>query len=127
MKLKVRPLHPQDAAKVLINFFGSLALAAASEEAVGSRECVCAEYKLIFLPSTKWASLPVKFSAHGPDSSNLFVHKTSGEWESHCGDPAGDFGAVCVMTRVCSTIPSKEEGENTVEEGRATKQKRGEK
>ncbi len=83
----VRPLHPQDATKIFINFFGSVALAAASEKAVGSRERVCPEYKLILLSSTKRAGLPVKFSAHGPDSSNLFVHKTSGERESNFGDP----------------------------------------
>jgi hypothetical protein len=73
-------LHPEYAAEVFADFFGSLTLAAASEKPIGGRECVGAEYKLILLPSAKGASLSVKFSADGTDSANLFVHKTSGDW-----------------------------------------------
>ena len=73
-------LHPEYAAEVFADFFGSLTLAAASEKPIGGRECVGAEYKLILLPSAKGASLSVKFSADGSDSANLFVHNASSDW-----------------------------------------------
>ena len=80
-------LHPQNAAEVFVNVLGSLALAATNEKAVGRMERVGSKHKLILLTSAKRARFPVKFSAHGSDSSNLFVHKTSGERESNFGDP----------------------------------------
>jgi len=83
-------LHPQDAAEVFINFFGSLALAAASEEAIRRRERVGSKHQLILPSSAKGTGLPVKFSAHRSDPSNLFVHKTSGEMGRNCDAVAAD-------------------------------------
>ncbi len=57
-------LHPQDAAKVFVNLFGSLTLAAASEETVGRRERMGSKHELILLSPAKRACLPVKFSAY---------------------------------------------------------------
>ena len=89
-QVNVGGLHPQDAAEVFVDFFGSLTLTAASEKAIGRRECVGAKDQLVLLSSAKGASLPVKFSTHGSDSSDLFVHKTSGEIERNgAAVPAG--------------------------------------
>jgi len=89
-QVNVGGLHPQDAAEVFVDFFGSLTLTAASEKAIGRRECVGAKDQLVLLSSAKGTRLPVKFSTHGSDSSNLFVHKTSGEIERNgAAVPAG--------------------------------------
>ena len=67
----------------------------------------------------------MKFSAHGSDSSDLFMHGASGERGESFGGACRGIGAGFVMTRACSTIPSKRDAENTVEEGRGCDLRRG--
>lgn len=53
------------------------------------------------------------------------MHSASIERGESYGGACRGIGARCVTTRACSTIPSKRDGENTVEEGKACDLKRG--
>lgn len=112
------PLHPKNATKILVNFLGPLALAAASEEAFSAGRRMGAEHELVLLSSAEGAGFPVKFAAHRSDSSNLFMHRASGE-RGKSAVLIRRVGLYWRMTEACSTIPSKWDGENTVEEGGA--------
>lgn len=115
-KERSHSLHPKNATKILVNFLGPLALAAASKETFSAGGRMGAEHELVLLSSAEGAGFPVKFAAHRSDSSNLFMHRASGER----GKSAGSIRRVGMrwqVTGACSTIPSKWDGGNTVEEG----------
>ena len=76
------------------------------------------------MSSAEGTGFPMKFSAHRSDSSDLFMHSASDEGVSERGEPPA-VGSHFVVIRACSTIPSKRDGENTVEEGRVSCQKGG--
>ena len=76
------------------------------------------------MSSAEGTGFPMKFSPHRSDSSDLFVHSASDEGVSERGEPPA-VGSHFVVIRACSTIPSKWDGENTVEEGRVSCQKGG--
>lgn len=80
---------------------------------------------MVLVSSTERAGLAMKFSAHGSDSSDLFMHSASGERGESFGGACRGTGAGFVMTRACSTIPTKWDAENTVEEGRGCDLRRG--
>lgn len=108
------PLHPEDAAKVFVHFFGPLALAAASEEAFSAWCAMSAKYELILLSSAEGAGFPMKFAAHRSDSSDLFMHRASIEKGELAAPIYRRVGVPYDAARACSTIPSKWDMENTV-------------
>ena len=118
-------LHPKDPPKLFVEFLGSLTLTAAGEEAFGPRRVLSTEHQLIFTSSAEGTGFTVQFSAHRSDSSNLFMHSASGEWGESCVRNGRRMGLGFVTTRAWSTIPSKWDAENTVEEGRICSLRRG--
>ena len=67
-------LHPQDAAEVLIDFSGTLALGAPCEELSNVWMLITSQHQLIRSAATAGAGLATYVSANSPDFPLLFLH-----------------------------------------------------
>ena len=97
MRLKhVGRLHPENATELLVEFFGTLTLAAPSEETFGAGRSMRTKQQLVFVSSAEGAGFAMKFSAHRSNSTDLFVHSFSAE-RVGCLGIHSRVGSPCVV------------------------------
>ncbi len=97
MRLKhVGRLHPENATELLVEFFGTLTLAAPSEETFGAGRSMRTKQQLVFVSSAEGAGFAMKFSAHRSNSTDLFVHGFSAE-RVGCLGIHSRVGSPCVV------------------------------
>jgi hypothetical protein len=95
----VRRLHPKNATQLLIELFGTLTLAAPSEETFGAGRSVRTKQQLVFVSSAEGAGFAMKFSAHRSNPTDLFVHGFSAE-RVGCVRIHSRVGSPCVVVRM---------------------------